>query len=389
MTDTVRLGIIGLGNMGTAHARSIRQGAVGGLVLTAVCDHNPRRIESLTEAGDVLGFSDVDAMLESDQIDAVLVATPHYSHTPIGIAALDAGLHVLIEKPISVHKSDCEALIAAHCDPEQVFAAMFNQRTDPRFVLLRQLLADDELGPLQRINWVTTDWFRPEVYYRSGGWRATWAGEGGGVLMNQGPHQLDLWTWLFGMPSSVRAFCGFGRYHDIEVEDDVTAYLEYADGTTGVFVTSTGEAPGTNRLEVVGDRGRAVVDGSTVTVLRNDVSAREYSHSASDPFGAPEVTVGETFVDGTGTQHLGVLENFAAAILRGEPLIARAEEGIHSVELANAMLMSAFEDRRIALPLDGRAYAARLQERIDASTRVGGDPPPDVGPVDLSGSFSR
>lgn len=389
MGDAVRLGIIGLGNMGTAHARSVGAGDVGGLRLTAVCDSNPRRVASAAGDSGIAGFNDVAALLASDLVDAVLVATPHYSHTPIGIAALDAGLHVLMEKPISVHKADCEALIAAHQAPAQVFAAMFNQRTDPRFRLIRDLVVGGDLGPVQRISWVITDWFRPDIYYRSGGWRATWAGEGGGVLLNQSPHQLDLLTWTFGMPSSVQAFCRFGRYHDIEVEDDVTAHLEYPDGATGIFVTSTGESPGTNRLEVIGDSGMAVVDGDTVTITRNRQSAREYSRTATDPFGAPETDIERHVVDGTGAQHLGILENFVAAIQHGEPLIAAAAEGIHSVELANAMLMSAFEDRRVELPLDAAAYAARLQERIDGSTRVADAPPSDEGPADLSGSFSR
>ena len=368
MSDTVRLGIIGLGNMGTAHAKSIRKGAVDGLVLTAVCDDNPRRIESMTEPGDVHRFSDVETMLESGQIDAVLVATPHYSHTPIGIAALDAGLHVLMEKPISVHKADCEALIAAHRDPEQVFAAMFNQRTDPRFGLLRDLLTGDELGSVQRINWVITDWFRPEVYYRSGGWRATWAGEGGGVLLNQSPHQLDLWTWLFGMPSSVRAFCGFGRYHDIEVEDEATAYLRYANGASGVFIGSTGEAPGVNRLDIVGDAGALCFDGERLLLTRNTPATGEYSRTTNDMFGMPASTTSDVTPDRNVNQHAEVLANFAAAIVRDEPLIAPASEGLHSLALANAMLLSTWESREVSFPLDAAAYQLALDQRIAGSS---------------------
>jgi predicted dehydrogenase len=293
---------------------------------------------------------------------------PHYDHTTLGIAALEAGLHVLVEKPISVHKADCERLIAAHTSEKQVFAAMFNQRTDPRYRKLRALIQSGELGALQRVQWTITDWFRSEFYYQSGGWRATWAGEGGGVLLNQCPHQLDLWQWLFGMPETVRAFHSLGKYHGIEVEDEVTAYLEYANGCTGVFITTTGEAPGTNRLEVVGDRGKIVIEGNSFSFVRNEVPTREHSRAVQAGFTRPEVWNVDIPVSGHGEQHLGILKNFARAVLDGEELTARAEEGVHSVELANAMLMSGFTGKTVALPLDAPAYEALLQEKIATST---------------------
>ena len=358
MKKEVRLGVIGMGLMGSGHARNILTGRVPGCHLAAACDPDPR---FASEFSGLPWFADVPSLIRSGLLDAVLIATPHYAHTTAGIAALKAGLHVLVEKPISVHKADALKLIAAHRTKKQVFAAMFNQRTDPRYQTLRRMVQDGELGKIRRINWIITDWFRPQAYYKHAGWRATWAGEGGGVLLNQCPHNLDLFQWIFGMPSKVRGFCQFGRYHRIEVEDDVTAYFEYPDGTTGVFITSTGEAPGTNRLEVAGERGRLVIEGGKFEFLRNAVSTSEFSRRTQEKFQAPPVKpVAVRVPAGTGEQHVGILKNFTNAILHGEPLLAPAAEGLHSVELANAILMSSLEQRTVDLPLSASRYAKVL-----------------------------
>jgi predicted dehydrogenase len=281
--------------------------------------------------------------------------------------ALAAGLHVLVEKPISVHKADCERLIAAHRNERQVFAAMFNQRTDPAYRRIRALVGDGELGEIRRLNWIITDWFRTAAYYASGGWRATWAGEGGGVLLNQCPHNLDLLQWMFGLPVRVRAFCHFGRYHDIEVEDDVTAYLEFANGATGVFIASTGEAPGTSRLEVAAEGGRVVYERDELRFARNAVPMSEFSRTAPQAFARPECADCVVPLSDHGGQHNEILQNFADAILDGQPLIAPAREGIRSVELANAMLMSTWLDRTVELPLDGARYARLLRHHARRS----------------------
>lgn len=361
----VRLAIIGLGNMGKAHAQNILAGKVPRLRLAAVCDHNP---DALTAFKDIKSFSDSSALIKSGEVDAVLIATPHYSHTTIGIEALKAGLHVLVEKPISVHKADCLKLIAAHKSRKQVFAAMFNQRTDPCYLKLKQLIDSGELGAVRRVNWIITNWFRTYTYYASGGWRATWGGEGGGVLLNQCPHQLDLWQWIFGMPVRMRAFCSVGRYHDIEVEDDVTTYMEYKNGATGVFVTSTGEAPGTNRLEVTAEQGRVVIENGQFLYTRNEVPMSEYCRTSKGNFDRPPVWNVEIPIKGSGEQHVGIMKNFTNAILDKAPLVAPAAEGIHSVELANAMLYSAFSNKTLDLPLDSKAYERWLKKKIATST---------------------
>ena len=361
----VRLGIIGLGNMGSAHARSIQDGKVPGLRLAAVCDPDDARLAPFSG---IEGFADAGALFSAGVVDAVLIATPHYSHTTLGVAALRAGLHVLVEKPISVHKADCERLIAAHSGRKQVFAAMFNQRTDPAYQKVRELVQGGELGAVRRINWIITDWFRTAAYYASGGWRATWGGEGGGVLLNQCPHNLDLFQWIFGMPSSVRGFCQLGRYHDIEVEDDVTAYFAYPNGTTGVFITSTGEAPGTNRLEVTAEQGRLVLEKGCLSYTRNEVPTSEFCRTTPFSFSRPDVWDITIPLPGhSGEQHVGILKNFANAILHGEQLIAPAAEGIRSVELANAILHSSLTGRTVEMPLNARAYEAALKKLVRES----------------------
>jgi predicted dehydrogenase len=364
MSKQVRIGIIGLGVMGRNHAANILAGKVPRLQLAAVAESNP---EKLAQLPGVKAFASFEEMAASGLIDAVLIATPHFQHTSLGIQALQAGLHVLVEKPISVHKADAERLIAAHTRPDQVFAAMFNQRTDPHYLRLHEMIHSGELGEVRRMNWIITNWFRTEHYYASGSWRATWAGEGGGLLLNQCPHNLDLLQWLFGMPRRVRAFCRFGQYHDIEVEDDVTAYLEFPGGATGVFIASTGEAPGTNRLEITAERGRIVFENDQLSFARNATPMSEFSRAAEASFTQPEVTKSILEVAGPGGQHIGVLKNFTDAILDGTPLIVGAAEGIRSLELANAMLLSTWLDKTVDLPIDGRVYEDLLQKKIAGS----------------------
>ncbi len=360
----VRFGVIGAGNMGGGHIRTLTSGAIRGARLAAVCDINTKALQG---HGDALTFTNSDELISSGKVDAVIVATPHYLHTTIGIAALNAGLHVLVEKPISVHKADCERLIAAHRNRGQVFCAMFNMRTHPVFQQIRRMIEGGELGSLFRVTWIITDWFRTHSYYASGDWRATWRGEGGGVLLNQCPHQIDLWQWFFGMPHRVHAFAGFGKRHPIEVEDEVTAYFEYDSGLTGTFITSTGEYRGTNRLEISGDRGRLVLEGGRLERDGTMVSVTEYNRTSPERFKGPDLWHSEIPAVFRPDQHAGIIQNFTDAVLDGVPLIAPGEDGIRSVELANAMLYSALEGRTVDLPLDAAAFEARLKALIDGS----------------------
>jgi predicted dehydrogenase len=362
--NNVRIGIAGMGNMGKFHADYLLQGKVNRCELTAVSSTSPARLEPYRQ---LKTFESTEKMINSGAIDAILIATPHYQHTTLGIAALQRGLHVLVEKPISVHKADCERLIAANKDQTLILAAVFQMRTEPRFKKIKSLLTNRELGEITRVNWIITDWFRTETYYSSGGWRATWKGEGGGVLLNQCPHNLDILTWLVGAPSKVRGFCQLGRFHSIEVEDNVTAYLEWPNGATGVFITSTGEAPGSNRLEIVGERGKLVVENQKISFTRNETSMLEFSKTSKAGFAKPEVWNIDVPYDTTAGQHHLLTQNFIDAILDGAPLIAPGSEGIRSVELANAILYSSLENRTIDMPLDSAAYEAKLKQLIAES----------------------
>ena len=361
---TIRFGLVGLGNIGNVYLKHLVGGDVSGGSLIAVCNRRPPKTE--LPAG-VHYFDNVDAMLDSGEVDAVIVATPHTSHRAIGEKVLERGLHLMMEKPLAATKLDTERLLQIPLQDGQQFGVMLNQRTHPQMQRIRNLLDAGELGELQRVHWTITDCFRSEAYYASSEWRATWKDEGGGVLINQGLHNLDLLQWFCGMPSRLQAFCKFGSEHDIEVEDQVTAYLEYPTGATGVFSTSTGEAPGVNRLEIAGTKGLIVLEGDTLTVHRNPVDTREYSQSTNNAFGAPE-TMQEIYPAGeTNPAHAGVLNDFVEAVTGKAKLPIEASEGLNSVELANAMVYSAWIDGPVDLPLDSAAYESALSEKIAAS----------------------
>ena len=361
----VRLGLIGLGNIGQHHAAYLSAGKVKNAELVAVADAVQVKLEKYKP---LAVFTDAEELLGSGLVDAVIIATPHYQHTTLGIAALEKGLHVMVEKPISAHKADAERLIAAHRrNPNLVFAGMFQLRAEPRYVKIHKLLRSGEAGRVVRMSWIMTDWFRTEAYYASGGWRATWKGEGGGVLLNQCLHNLDVMQWLLGMPARVRGFCQLGRFHDIEVEDSVSAYLEYPDGGSGMFVSSTGEAPGTNRFEIVGTRGKLVLENDRLHFTRNEADMLEFSKAARLGFAKPEVWQVDIPFENAANGHAVLMQNFVNAILEQEPLIAPGAEGIHSVELANAILYSSLVDQTIELPLDSAAYEQKLTALIAGS----------------------
>lgn len=366
--DKVRIGIIGMGNMGRFHANDLLDGKVPRGELAAVGSTSPHKLEEYKEKG-VQIFGSGEEMIASRAIDALLIATPHYQHTSLGVAALEAGLHIMVEKPISAHKADAERLIAAAAArPDQVFGAMFQLRVEPRYQKIRELVQGGELGDLVRVLWIMTDWFRSEAYFQSGGWRATWKGEGGGVLLNQCLHQLDAMQWITGMPSKVRSHVGIGQWHDIEVEDDVTCYMEFANGASGAFITSSGETPGSNRFEIAGTKGRLILENDTLTLTRNEVPSDEWCKTSKIGFQKPETTVEEIPIPGADAAHATLMTNFVNAILDGEALIAPGVEGLGSVELANVMVYSGLLNESVDLPMDGAAWEAKLNELIANST---------------------
>ena len=364
----VRLGVVGLGNIGKFHTGYLLENKISRCQLAAVSDAFAPSLEPFKGRPNLKTFANCDDMIRSGEIDAIVIGTPHYLHTTIGIEALQRGLHVMVEKPISAHKADAERLIAvAQQHPKQVFAGMFQMRVEPRWQKIRKLIQAGELGQIVRINWIITDWFRTEAYYASGGWRATWKGEGGGVLLNQCLHQLDMLQWLCGMPARVRGFCQLGRYHDIEVEDNITTYLEWANGATGSFVSSTGESPGTNRFELVGTRGKIVVEGTKIAFTRNDSDMIEFSKTARSGFAKPEVWNIEIPFENPANLHAVLMQNFVDSILDGTPLIAPGADGMGSVELANVLLYSSLINQTIELPMDGAAWEKKLNQLIAES----------------------
>jgi len=384
--EKVRIGIVGMGNMGKYHADYLIKGKVAHAELSAVCSTSPEKLSAYKDP--VAVFGNGEEMIRSGSIDAVLVATPHYQHTSLGICAIENGIHLMVEKPISAHKADAERLIEVSTQhPDIVFGGMFQLRTEPRYLKLKKLIADGDLGDIVRINWIITDWFRTEAYYASGGWRATWKGEGGGVLLNQCLHQLDALQWLVGMPSKVRSFAQCGRFHDIEVEDNVTAYLEYPNGATGVFVSSTGEAPGSNRFEIAGTRGRVVLENDQIKFTRNESCMLEHSKNSPIGFSKPEVWEIDIPFGNAELPHAILMRNFVEAIRNKTPLIAPGVEGIHSVELANVLLYSSLVDQTINLPMDGAAFEAKLQQLIDESTHE--KKVVEISDEDFASSFNR
>jgi predicted dehydrogenase len=368
--EKVRIGIVGLGGMGSEHAEYLIANKVLGAELTAVCDIAQERLEwAKSNLGEEVAlFDHVDQLLNSNRVDAIMVATPHYDHPRIAISALEKGLHVLIEKPAGVYTKQVRLMNEAAAQSDKVFGIMYNQRTNPLYAKLRELIDAGELGEIRRTNWIVTNWYRSQSYYDSGGWRATWAGEGGGVLINQDPHQLDLWQWTTGlMPARVRAFCQFGKYHDIEVEDDVTAYVEYVNGATGVFVTTTGEAPGTNRFEVTGDRGKIVVEDNKLTFWRLRMPVSEFNRTYKGGFGEPEHWKFDIPVASNSNEHMTITQNWVEAIIHGTPLLAPGQDGIKGLTLSNAMLLSSWTDSWVDLPIDEQLFYELLQEKISDS----------------------
>ena len=372
--DKIRLGIIGIGNMGSGHANSVVKGMCPDFVLAAVADTNPKRLEwAKTALGDVKTFNTAEEMLDSGCIDACIVAVPHYDHTKYAIECMKRGIHVMVEKPAGVYiKQVREMNEEAEKHPEVVFGMMFNQRTNHVYRKMRELVQSGIYGQIRRTNWIITDWYRPQAYYDSGDWRATWSGEGGGVLLNQCPHQLDLWQWICGMPVKLQSHLHFGKWHDIEVEDDVTTYCEYANGATGVFITTTGDARGTNRFEIQLDKAKIVADYSGLSVIEFEMTEQEFSATNKVPFGNLKANKVEVETDGKNDQHVGVLNAWGGAILRGEPLVAHGSEGINGLMLSNAMHLSSFLGKEVELPIDEEVYYNELMARVKTSRRKTG-----------------
>jgi len=365
----LKLGIIGVGNIGSSHVNNVRSGSCPEVVITAVADRREsRRAWARENLPGVQIFNEGSELIASGACEAVLIATPHYQHPTLAVEAFRHGLHVLCEKPAGVYTLQVREMIAAADEhPELVFGMMFNQRTNCVYRRMKEMIDSGEIGTLKRMSWIVTDWYRTQFYYDSGAWRATWAGEGGGVLLNQCPHQLDLLQWLCGLPETVHAFCHEGKWHDVEVEDDVTAYMTFPGGATGVFITTTGDAPGTNRLEITGTKGKLVCEHDVLTFEKLAVDEREWCVTCKEGFRKPDCERITVETDGKNPQHVGVLNAFAGAIAGGQPLVADGREGINGLMLSNAMHLSAWTGETVSLPIDEEKFYRLLMERCATS----------------------
>ncbi len=365
----VRLGIIGIGNMGSSHIRNYLDGKMPEIEIAAVCDIKPDRLEWAKETlPDAKRFDNATALMESGEVEAVLIATPHYDHPPLVIEALEKGLHVMSEKPAGVYTKQVREMNAVAEKSDKVFGIMFNQRTNCLYRKAHELVHSGEFGELKRVTWIITDWYRTQAYYNSGGWRATWSGEGGGVLLNQCPHQLDLWQWICGMPEKITAVCHEGKWHNIEVEDDVMIYAQYANGATGTFITTTGDYPGTNRLEITLDRAKLICENDKLLIEELTVGTAENTATSKEGFAKIETKEYEAELDGRNEQHSEVMNKFAAAILRGEPLTASGAEGINGLTISNAAFLSSWLGKEVTLPIDEDLFYNLLQDKIKNST---------------------
>ena len=393
MRDKVKIAVIGVGNMGRPHARDVSD--LPNVELVAICDIDRAKADQIAAEYGVNAYYDYQDLFKIADLDGIIIATPHYDHTPITIDAFAQGIHVLVEKPIAVHAKDARKMIEAYESakrkyPDLVFAAMFMQRTCGYYLKIKDLIDSGELGVLVRATWIITDWFRTQIYYDSGGWRATWAGEGGGVLLNQCPHNLDLYQWFVGMPDRVTGFATIGKYHHIEVEDEVTAYFEYGNGMVGHFITTTAESPGTNRLEIVGEKGKLIFENGKLMFYRNRQSMFKFIEEATGSFDKVENwSIHIPYQHHGQPGHKLIIENFASAISHGEELIAPAPEGIHSVMLGNAIMHSSFLNKTVEIPIDEDAYEKKLQALIRRSTFQKTERSVETTDADIGKSFSK
>ena len=385
----IRLGIIGCGNMGTSHIQNILAGCMPEFELTAVADlKEERRKAALELCPGIKVYNDGSELIASGEVDAILVATPHYLHPSYAIEGLNAGLHVMIEKPAGVYTKQVEEMNEVAAKSDKSLAIMFNQRTNPCYIKLREILKGGEFGEIKRVNWIITDWYRTQSYYDSGEWRATWSGEGGGVLLNQCPHQLDLWQWLCGMPCKVRGFLHEGKWHNIEVEDDVTIYVDYPNGATGVFITTTGDYPGTNRLEITLDRAKIVCTNNELEVIELAESCQKFCETAGEGFGRIDTKKYIIKPDpAPWPQHVQVMTQFGDNILRGGALVGRGEEGINGLTISNCAHLSSWLDKTVELPIDKELYFEMLQDKIASSKFV--KVTKEVAQQDMSSTFGN
>jgi predicted dehydrogenase len=361
----LRIGLVGLGTMGRGHLS--KETALPEVQIVGVADVDPAAVQSASQTYGLPGYSSYQELIENGNCEAILIATPHPFHAPIAQYAARHGLHILSEKPIAVTVAEADAMLDAAKKAGVLLGVMFQTRTEPWFKATHDLLASGVIGPIYRSVIVASHWYRTQAYYDSGSWRGTWTGEGGGVLMNQSPHSLDMFIWLGGKPTRVLARTST-RFHRIEVEDTAEALIDYGGDHTGYLYTSTAEWPGDDRYEFSGERGKLVVNGRSVRLYRATERVQDtIDHLAV--WGKPTGAWEEIPVEGEPPGHAAVVVQFARAVRLGEPLVATGEDGVNSLELGNAIMLSGDLNQAVDLPLNRNAYD-RFLERKRAAVRV-------------------
>ena len=356
----VGVAVVGMGNIGSEHAKLIASDVTPSLDLVATCGRGDPFADGIPH------FETFSGLLDARVCDAIVIATPTMDHPQKALAALAAGYHVLVEKPVAMSVAQAQQVVDS-VPGDRVCAVMLNQRHHPVFAKIKNLLDSDAIGPITRYQWTMTAWYRPDVYYQVSRWRGTWPGEGGGLLINQCIHNLDVLQWWLGLPSSINAEVAFGKYHDIEVEDEVSARFKHPNGVTGTLVASSGEAPGINSLDIVGDRGMLRFDGDSLFIWQRAGSVARERAETRDMFDVPEFERQEVPIESVASQHAEIFNNFADAIREGAQLATPVAEGLGSLQLANGILLSSWQDKDISLPIDAVLYERELQDRITKS----------------------
>lgn len=379
-----RIAVVGLGPIGSLHVDNLLGGKIKDTKLVAICEQRP--VDDPKFNG-IKIYKDIDEMLaQKDEFDAVIISTPSFTHYPLAKKSLEAGFHTLVEKPIALCTADAQELMEISKRTGKICAIMLNQRTTPLYARIKELVDNGDVGEIHRVSWTMSNWYRPDIYFTSSPWRGTWKGEAGGVLINQSIHNIDIWAWIFGLPKSLRAWCKYGKYHSIEVEDEVTCVMQLENGATASFITSTGEYPGANRLLIAGDKAFILAENDKLTITRyKDGSITRYTHDTKYVFGSPETEVTEESFADKGLQHVGVVNNFVGAI-RGEcTLDYESAEGKLSLAMANAMLMSSWLEKEVEFPFSDAEYKKLLDSKI-ATSKLRENPKTDFI-IDFNKSF--
>jgi len=334
--------------------------------VVAGCDINVEAGQQQTTEIGCAFYEDYRQMLAEVKPDVAVIVTPHPLHPSMTIDCLRAGCHVLVEKPMAIDVASADEMIEEAKKSGRILAINFQQRFRPVIEKARAIIAAGEIGPLVRTLSVEP-WFRTAFYYRTAVWRAKWTSEGGGVLLNQAPHTLDLLCHLAGMPRKV---WGWTRtlYHAIEVEDTAQAMLEYPNGAPGYLTVSTTEVGVEQRVQIVGEKGAIELVGDKMTVYRIHPSTREFMTGSTEMFAKPETVAEMLDLPDTSGAHVAVYRDLKAAIQEGRPPRADGREAIMSLELANAITLSSYSGQPVTLPLDRKAYGELLAD-LQASRR--------------------